>query len=60
MYVDRGDGYFEPREIALGSRGEGFREVTQGLKEGEQVASAAAFLVDSEAQIRGVKPLEKK
>ncbi len=60
VYVDRGDGYFEPREVALGARGEGYREVLKGLKEGETVAASAAFLVDSEAQIKGVKPLEKK
>ena len=60
VYVDRGDGYFEPREIALGARGEGYREVLRGLKAGETVAASAAFLVDSEAQIKGVKPLEKK
>lgn len=60
VYVDRGDGYFEPREVALGARGEGYREVLKGLKEGEKIAASAAFLVDSEAQIRGVKPLEKK
>jgi len=60
VYVDRGDGYFEPREVALGARAEGFREVLKGLKAGDQVAASAAFLVDSEAQIKGVKPLEKK
>jgi len=60
VYVDRGDGYFEPREVALGARGEGYREVLKGLKEGETVAASAAFLVDSEAQIKGVKPLENQ
>ena len=60
VYVDRGDGYFEPREVALGARAEGFREVLKGLKAGETVAASAAFLIDSEAQIKGVKPLEKK
>jgi Cu(I)/Ag(I) efflux system membrane fusion protein len=60
VYVDRGDGYFEPREVVLGARAEGYREVLKGLKEGETVAASAAFLVDSEAQIKGVKPLESK
>jgi len=44
----------------LGLRAEGYREVLMGLKAGEKVAASAAFLVDSEAQLKGVKPLEKK
>lgn len=60
VYVDKGDGSFEPREVLLGIRTEGFREVLRGLKAGEKVASSATFLVDSEAQLKGVKPLEHK
>ena len=60
VYVDRGEGYFEPREVMLGLRAEGYREVLKGLKAGEKVAASAAFLIDSEAQLKGVKPLEKK
>ena len=58
VYVDRGDGIFEPREVMLGIRAEGFKEVLMGLKAGEKVASSATFLIDSEAQLKGVKPLE--
>jgi Cu(I)/Ag(I) efflux system membrane fusion protein len=58
VYVDKGDGYFEPREVMLGTRAEGFREVLMGLKAGEKVASSATFLIDSESQLKGVKPLE--
>lgn len=57
VYVDKGEGLFEPREVLLGLRGEGFREVLKGLKAGEKVASAATFLIDSEAQLKGVTPL---
>ncbi len=59
VYVDKGDGNFEPREVLLGVRAEGMREVLKGLKAGEKVASAATFLIDSEAQLKGVKPLKK-
>jgi len=58
VYVDKGDGYFEPREVMLGIWSEGFREVLMGLKAGEKVASSATFLIDSEAQLKGVRPLE--
>jgi Cu(I)/Ag(I) efflux system membrane fusion protein len=57
VYVDKGDGYFEPREVMLGIRGEGLREVIRGLKTGEKVASSATFLIDSEAQLKNVTPL---
>jgi Cu(I)/Ag(I) efflux system membrane fusion protein len=57
VYVDRGEGYFEPREVMLGLRAEGLREVTMGLKAGEKVASSATFLIDSEAKLKNVVPL---
>ncbi len=57
VYVDKGEGYFEPREIMAGMKASGFTEVLMGLKKGEKVASSAAFLIDSEAQLKGVTPL---
>jgi Cu(I)/Ag(I) efflux system membrane fusion protein len=57
VYVDKGEGYFEPREVMLGVRVEGLREVTMGLKAGEKVASSATFLIDSEAKLKNITPL---
>jgi membrane fusion protein, copper/silver efflux system len=59
VYVDKGDGNFEPREVRLGIKGERFREVIAGLKAGEKVASSATFLIDSEAKLKNVTPLER-
>lgn len=59
-YVDLGNGSFEPREIKAGLRSDGYIEVLRGLKIGERVVSSANFLVDSEAQLKGVKPLPRK
>jgi membrane fusion protein, copper/silver efflux system len=59
-YVDLGNGAFEPREIKAGLRTDGYIEVLRGLKDGEKVVSSANFLVDSEAQLKGVKPLPSK
>jgi Cu(I)/Ag(I) efflux system membrane fusion protein len=59
VYVDRGNGIFEPREIRTGLRADGAVEVLRGLKAGEKVASSANFLIDSEAQLKGIKPLSK-
>lgn len=57
VYVDRGEGYFEPREIMTGIRADGMVEVLRGLKSGEKVASSATFLIDSEAKLKNVAPL---
>jgi Cu(I)/Ag(I) efflux system membrane fusion protein len=55
VYVDKGEGLFEPREVKLGLRADGYREVLSGLKAGEHVARSATFLIDSEAQLKGVR-----
>lgn len=52
VFVDRGDGYLEPREVQLDGRaGEDF-VVLKGLKEGEKVVTSANFLIDSESQLQ--------
>lgn len=53
-YVDKGQGNFEPREVILGLSADGWVEVTAGLRAGEKVAATANFLIDSEAQLKGV------
>ena len=58
-YVDLGNGSFEPRQIKHGLRTDGSIEILNGLKEGEKVVSSANFLVDAEAQLKGVKPLPR-
>jgi RND family efflux transporter MFP subunit len=51
-FVERSDGYVEPRELQLGSRvGDDF-VVLKGLKAGEQILTSATFLVDSESQLQ--------
>jgi len=60
VYVDKGEGAFEPREVELGLRADGLVEVLRGIKAGEKVASSANFLIDSEAQLKGIKPLRRK
>jgi RND family efflux transporter MFP subunit len=51
-FVERSDGYFEPREVQLGSRvGEDFI-VLKGLKLGERIVTSANFLIDSESQLQ--------
>jgi Cu(I)/Ag(I) efflux system membrane fusion protein len=60
VYVDKGEGNFEPREVLPGLRSEDMVEIISGLKAGEKVAATANFLIDSEAQLKGVAPLKRK
>jgi RND family efflux transporter MFP subunit len=43
---------FEPREVKIGSRGEGQALILTGVREGERVAVRANFLLDSESRLR--------
>ena len=53
VFVAEGDGRFSPREVRVGRRTGGDVEVLQGVKEGDEIASAATFFLDSESQLRG-------
>jgi Cu(I)/Ag(I) efflux system membrane fusion protein/cobalt-zinc-cadmium efflux system membrane fusion protein len=52
VFVSRGDGYLEPREVQLGARAGDHFLVLKGLKEGEQIVTSANFLIDSESQLQ--------
>ena len=45
------DGYFEPRDVAIGPAIGEFYPVTSGVREGERVVTSAQFLVDSETNL---------
>ena len=50
--VDKGAGYFEPREVKLGTKAGDYYEVLDGLKVGERVVTSANFLIDSESKLK--------
>jgi RND family efflux transporter MFP subunit len=50
-FVALGDGLFQPRKVKIGRRLGDATEILEGLKEGEQVATGAAFFLDSESQL---------
>jgi multidrug efflux pump subunit AcrA (membrane-fusion protein) len=54
VFVDKGNGYFEPRKVKLGGQAEGYYAITEGLRPGERVATAANFILDSESRLKGV------
>ena len=53
VFVARGKGKFEPREVKLGEEdGQGRVRVLAGLLEGEKVVTSAQFLLDSESRLQ--------
>ena len=53
VFVDKGEGYFEPRLVRVGAQAGGYYGIKEGLKEGEKVATAANFILDSESRLKG-------
>jgi RND family efflux transporter MFP subunit len=51
VYVVRGEGMFEPREVTLGPKVGGFYEVIEGLAQDERIATSGTFLLDSESKL---------
>jgi Cu(I)/Ag(I) efflux system membrane fusion protein len=51
VYIDRGEGRFEPRMVETGWRYDNQVEIVKGLEAGERVVSAATFLIDSESRL---------
>lgn len=45
-------GQFEPREVSVGQRSAQWLEIRSGLKEGEEVVTAANFLIDAESNLK--------
>ena len=52
VYVEQGDGVFEPRQVETGWRSGERVEIVHGLQPGERVVAAATFLVDSESRLK--------
>ncbi|WP_461210956.1 efflux RND transporter periplasmic adaptor subunit [Desulfocurvus sp. DL9XJH121] len=53
VFVDRGRGRFEPREVRLGAEGaDNTYQVLSGLSEGENIVVSAQFMLDSESRLR--------
>jgi multidrug efflux pump subunit AcrA (membrane-fusion protein) len=51
VFIDRGNGNLEPRNVTTGDQTEDRIEIISGLKEGERIVTSANFLIDSESQL---------
>jgi Cu(I)/Ag(I) efflux system membrane fusion protein/cobalt-zinc-cadmium efflux system membrane fusion protein len=52
VFVSKGKGLFEPRDVKLGVRGDQNYQVLEGLEEDEQVVVSGQFLLDSESRLK--------
>jgi Cu(I)/Ag(I) efflux system membrane fusion protein len=52
LFVARGNGQFEPREVQTGVKAGGFVEIRRGVTPGETVVVDANFLIDSESRLK--------
>jgi Cu(I)/Ag(I) efflux system membrane fusion protein len=52
VFVDKGQGLFEPRQVAVGIRAGEDYQVLSGLAENERVVVNGNFLVDSESRLK--------
>ena len=51
VFVDRGNGYLEPRNVKTGRSFDDRIEILSGLKAGERIVTSGNFLIDSESQL---------
>jgi membrane fusion protein, copper/silver efflux system len=56
VFVDRGNGFFEPRNVQIGEQTDGRIEIRSGLKPGERIVTSGNFLIDSESQLKTAAP----
>jgi RND family efflux transporter MFP subunit len=52
VFLNRGNGNLEPKEVVVGSRSGDFLPVLSGLTAGDSVVLSANFLIDSESQLQ--------
>lgn len=65
VFVEKGEGRFEPREIKTGVHADSYVAVLEGLEAGDKVLTSANFFIDAEANLSAAlralaKPGEKK
>jgi len=73
IVVALGGGYFDPRDVTLGITADGFTQVLNGVRAGENIVTSSQFLIDSESNLKAAidqmkghegmdmsKPMEEK
>ncbi len=52
VLLELGEGRYEPRDVKLGRKGEGFIEILSGVSEGDKVVVNGNFLIDAESNLQ--------
>ena len=52
VFVDRGNGFLEPRQVQIGRQFGDEIEILGGLKSGERIVTSGTFLIDAESQFQ--------
>jgi Cu(I)/Ag(I) efflux system membrane fusion protein len=52
VFVAKGEGRFEPREVKTGAKVDGYYEIREGIAAGDDVVTQANFLIDSESRLK--------
>ena len=58
VFMDRGQGRYEPASVKLGRRSQDAVEVIEGLKEGDQIVTSANFLLDAESKLTSASSMQ--
>ena len=52
VYIKKEAGQYTPQVIKIGLQGELYTQVTEGLKDGDQIVSVGSFFVDAETKLK--------
>jgi Cu(I)/Ag(I) efflux system membrane fusion protein len=52
LFLDLGEGRFQPRRVETGVTSEGYTEILSGLEQGQNIVTAGQFLIDAESRLR--------
>jgi Cu(I)/Ag(I) efflux system membrane fusion protein len=52
VFIAKGGGHFEPREVKTGVKVRGYYEIKKGVAAGEKVVIGANFMLDSESKLK--------
>jgi membrane fusion protein, copper/silver efflux system len=55
IFLDKGNGYFEPRQVETGQRIGDRVEIVKGLTADDRIVTSGAFLLNSESQIKAAE-----
>jgi Cu(I)/Ag(I) efflux system membrane fusion protein len=58
VFLDRGQGFYQPSPVKLGRRSQDRVEVLEGIKEGDRVVTSANFLLDAESKLASASSMQ--